>query len=415
MKDGTNRMENGGGIERRAPRKRGVVLFAVLAAIMALALMAATVATFQIASLRIAGQLLRSVEALYAADAGAQYVITRIEQDLASGVLALTAEVENVSYAAPAGMSFDTVTRLTRTSIPGVYWYRVTGHATEARCTLELVAKRLSALQMGFFGDESFEMKATGAIYSYDSSRDSSPTPEESTGQAYAGCNGTFTTHQDTMIDGSFMLGEAEDGEAGDWSELPAGSAMVTGEPAIPGDRVDPDPLGVVSGALAAEFAAAAVSNDNASVGITFPQYKLQLNNGQSLTLSSGTYYVGSIVLMNGSFLNVDASSGPVKIYLTGKCEAKEGSSINMTGVPSDFMLFSNSTKSVILKNSGSFSGVVYAPLATVQVMNSGDFYGLAWGNELELKNSGSIYMDIDAMSGFGSHHMAVTSWKELR
>ncbi|MDA1082138.1 MAG: hypothetical protein O2973_10765 [Gemmatimonadetes bacterium] len=397
----------------------GVVLLTVLMSVAALAVLGGTIAVLSSIDIKTTGFFKRSVDAYYQAEAGVHYVRTRIEADLKTNGLALSAPVETVTYTAPATMQFGDVTQLLRTSDTNSYYYEVTGTSLTSRCKVGVVFRRRSAFEMGLFGDKEIEMKAYGNVYSYYSDEITTPGPSDSTGEAYIGSNEEVLTGQDTLIDGSFQVGEDTSGAQGIWKETPPGGSIIEGDAALPADRVDPDPLGALSGDLANDFAyyslATNNNNDSASPPITSPQYKIALNNGVSMTLSAGNYYVADINLKNGATLNIDSTSGPVTIYLTGAMEAKEGSSINFTGNPPDFRIFSNSTDSIILKNGGDFKGVIYAPYADVHILNSGDLYGLIWAGEIEVKNSGSLYIDLSAMQGFPSSSIVFLSWKEIR
>jgi len=401
--------------------RRGVVLLAVLAAFTALALLAGVVATLSIADIRASAHFKRAIEAFYAADGGVQYVKSLIQADLAGGTLTLQNPIETVNYTAPANMSFDPVSRLVRTANTNVYYFSVTGREVTSKCTIEVTFRRASMFEMMLFGDEEVDLKAYGNVYSYDSSRISNPTPADSTGDALVAGNEVFFSHQDTLIDGSFMLGEDLSGNPGAWGETPTGGSIINGEAAVPSERINPDPLGADGGSLAADFLYYSddANNDNsmASPPIVSPQNRILLKSQQcpTVVLSSGNYYVSSITLGNGTTLQIDSSSGPVNIYLMGPMEAKEGSSINFAGDPTDFSIFSISTGDIILKHSGSFKGVLYAPYADVQVRNSGDFYGICWGGSIALKNSGDVYLDLAARRKVPSNSIIIVSWKEAR
>jgi hypothetical protein len=67
------------------------------------------------------------------------------------------------------------------------------------------------------------------------------------------------------------------------------------------------------------------------------------------------------------------------------------------------------------MKHDGDFSGLVYAPYASIVVKNSGDFMGVAWGEDVEIKNSGNFYIDIALRQNFLLDTINMLSWKELR
>jgi hypothetical protein len=407
---------------RKLRRLRGVVLFAVMSTVAALGILAGTLAVLARTDLRIAAHFLRGISAFYAADAGVNHVLARLQADLATGTVALSGPSVNVNYTAPQGYTFDPVRTLTCTSDTNNYLFRVTGRAATSRDTLEVVCRQSSVFEMGVFGGLSIDGKNSGGIYTYDSAWTSSPTPADSRGGAVVGSNGDgngaspdVRTYQNTYIDGTFLLGQSVGGTSATWGETPSGGSALTGGAPVPSDRIDPDPLGVVSGNLAAEFVYYSVSSHNSNSSVSPPiNNDLNIKNKDVVTLTTGNYYIRNLTIMEGGTLTIVPSSGPVNIYLTGQLEAKNSCTINFTGDPPDLNIYSNSDKPIILKNSGAFRGTVYAPLAAVQINNGGDFYGIVWGKTLDIKNSGNIYVDTSAMRKHLSNRILLVSWKEL-
>jgi len=121
------------------------------------------------------------------------------------------------------------------------------------------------------------------------------------------------------------------------------------------------------------------------------------------------------VTLNNGANLNIDTSAGPVNIYMTGGLEAKNGSGLNVTGLPTDFAIYSNSSSSLIFKHGSTFKGLVYAPLATIEMKNSADVYGALWGNTVDIKNSGELYYDVALKDALFSKDMQISAWENVR
>ena len=207
----------------RLIQMRGIVLMAVLAVITALALLAGTIAVVAVRDIRITAQFKQSIDALHTADAAVHVVKTLIEDELASGALVLDSATENVNYQPPNNLTFDPVEELIQTADTNAYFFRVTGRAGTARTTIEAVFRPDSAFDLGLFGDEQVDLKAYGNVYTYNSTTTPNPDPEDSLGGAEIGSNGDYLTHQDTFIDGSFMIGESAAGVDGSWSEMPIG------------------------------------------------------------------------------------------------------------------------------------------------------------------------------------------------
>jgi len=321
--------------------EKGFVLPLGLMFLAIISILGTTAVVVTTTDLKIGSNYKTSVQAFYDADAGGQYVIAKIEDGLANDTLTL-ADGEVLSCTTPAGFSFDTITALTQVGTSSNYSFQVTGHSSNANSTIEVVIVRDPTFRYGAFGDEKLDMKSNGSVYSYDSSVTTNPVPTDSTGEGDVGSNGEVIVHEATYIDGNVGLGDDGSGDEADYT--------LTGVPIITGDstdvpRVDPDPLGVIGGDLADDFATYSVTNNNADVGIA--GNTISLNNGDSLTLTAGNYYLTSVELKAGSTLNIDSSGGDVNIYLTGGLDAKAGSNVNVTGDPTDFSVFSNATDNI--------------------------------------------------------------------
>jgi hypothetical protein len=392
-----------------------MVLFAVMATLAGLTLLAGTVFTVIATDIGITGNYKTGSEAFYQADAGSAYVRDRIGRALAAGTLVLDGQNKVVNIPPAAGYTFDPVTNLLCMGNTNIYMFRVTGRRQSSQATLEVTVRRKPLLAFGVFGNELIDGKATGKFMSYDARLTPNPTPADSTGEVDIGSNEDVTTYSGTLVDGNLVLGQDTAGIQGLWN-APGQGQIVTGEAELQMDRIDPDPLGAVSGSLAAEFAAVAVSNNNALASPPIPANgRVRLGNGDTLTLTSGNYYLAELDLGNGASLVIDATAGPVNIYLTGAADLKNGSSVNITGMPTDLSLYANSSAGVRLFNNGDFKGTVYAPLATVEIKNTGNFYGLAWGRVADIKNSGEIYVDMNTVYKRISNEIKLVNWKDVR
>ena len=398
----------------RPGRKAGMALFGVLATLTGLALLSSTVFLLTSTDIGIAANHRREIESFYQADAAVHYVRSRIEADLAAGRITLSNANEQVSYYPPAGMDFDPVTNLMRTADGRAFFYRVTGRSRTARSTIEVTFYRTPKLGFGVFGDQLVDMKAYGNVYSYYSSRTPTPIPTDSTGEADSGGNNDFITHVGTYLDGSLVLGEDEYGNPAIWYD-PGSGSVVTGDGGVTMDHVISDPLGAIGGPLAVKFAEAAFTNNNANAIPAITSDKINLGAGQTMTLPTGNYYLSGIELNNSATLTIDASAGPVNIYLTGGANFKNGCSVNIIGQPPDFSLYSNSSATLLLYNSSSFKGLIYAPYADIQIDNSGNFYGVVWGDEVELKNSGDCFIDMTLINRLVGDDITLFTWKEVR
>ncbi|MFZ5995517.1 MAG: DUF7305 domain-containing protein [Thermodesulfobacteriota bacterium] len=400
--------------------ERGIVLITALLFLMVLTVLGTTAIMISSTDIQIGGNYKTGKQAFYDAEAGIQYAIKSIENGLAAETLSLTGSSVAVNYTAPSGFSFDPITTLTQVGSTGNYSFQATGHAANnTSSTIEVVIERETLLNYGIFGDDEIDMKNSGAAYSYDSSVTPNPTPADSTGEADIGSNEHVITHNGTIVDGDIALGEDESGNDAVYEEHGGSPGpTVTGVEGVDVDRVNPDPLGAIGGDLAATFTAVSSgSNDNAWGGIT--GNVISLGNGDTMILYGKTggadYYLTDITLHNGATLNVDATAGPVNIYLTGGLDAKNGSAINITGAPPDFTIYSNSTDKIDFKHGSTFKGTVYAPYADIDMKNSSEVYGILWGRTVDIKNSGQFFFDTSLKDKFASNDISIVSWREVR
>jgi len=404
--------------QARSGSRNGSILFVMMAALAALATIASTAYLVTRMDLKISGNYKDSAAAFNNADAGVQYVKSQLENAVAAGTIAWgTSSNLSVNVSAPSGYQFDSVTSLRRLANTNAYLYTVTGRFRDARTMIEAVVYRVPFLQYGVFGNTVVDMKSNGSVYSYYSSEISAPVAADSDGRGDTASNTEVITHNDTLIDGTLALGESSYGDPAVWHST--GTPKISGEEGLEVNHIDSDPLGAIGGQVATEIVAAESSNNNAGVTpeITSPQYQINLGNSDTMTLTAGTYYVEDITLGNGAILDVDASSGPVKIYLggNGSIEAKMGSTINITGAPTDFFIYSDTTGSIILKNSGHLEGLIYAPYGRIEIKNSGDFFGVAWADEIDIKNSGELFVDRSLTDSLLSDKLTLASWLNVR
>lgn len=367
----------------------------------------------------IAGNIKAQKIAFYDAEAGVNWALARLEADLADGEdLSSIDPSADTDYDAPAGFSF--VIERDEFTGTGPYTFTSTGAGpNNAAAVIKITFERESALNYGVFGDEEIEIKNSANIYSYNHNTTPDPTPSDSTGEADIGSNHELEIKSDAFIDGDAALGD--DGAGTEATiEIKTG-ATITGDSGVDVDRIDPDPLGVVGGEYATKFTTYSSSNDNnlaSSPDDDLSDNEIYLDGGESMTLNGqsggANYYLEEINLKNNATLSIDASAGPVNVFLTGKLEAKSGSNINISGAPSDFSIYSNSTDNVEFKNSSAFKGFIYAPYAEVEMKNSSKVYGAIWGKEVETKSSANIYFDTSLKDKIPSNDLSLVAWRDV-
>jgi hypothetical protein len=124
----------------------------------------------------------------------------------------------------------------------------------------------------------------------------------------------------------------------------------------------------------------------------------VSLTNGQSLTLNSGNYSATSMYLEGTSVLNVNATNGPVNLYMSGEwfCDSfPAGGAINFTStIPNNFHIYATTSDPVYFRSGTIVYCVVDAPLSTVQVTYGGALYGSVIANTLFSDVGAAIHYD---------------------
>ena len=202
--------------------------------------------------------------------------------------------------------------------------------------------------------------------------------------------NGDICSCQDIDVFGSVEIhGDAMYGEG--YGFYPRGGAYeVWGVIADHGCNVPP---------FEADFAAAAVDNDNATIGTTVPRgqdpfrghpWNLRIGGRDSLTLAGGTYYFTSASLTGQGTLNI---AGPTTIFVTGPADFRGGGIFNSSENPSDLVIYC-SDPTVKLRGTSGFYGALIAPNSDVKLVGTSDFYGTLLGRTLDANGDTEIHVD---------------------
>ena len=148
------------------------------------------------------------------------------------------------------------------------------------------------------------------------------------------------------------------------------------------------------------------------TVGLPCSQ-KLELKNGDTFTLiqTSSPYCYAEVLVENSSTLEV---SGNVMLY-TGKLVVKNSALVNYseTSNPAQLIVQVTSTHHVLVDNSATFVGAIYAPHAEVDIKNSAILYGAIVAEEVDADNSARIHYD-EALADQSTPPYTVTlrSWR---
>ena len=437
---------------------KGAVLITGLMFLLLISVLATTAYLLSTTDVFISENYKLTEQAFNDAEAGVQYGIAKLERALESGMILPTNGSVNIpGSAAPSDFSFTLSPLTIDATASNLYHLTAVGAASKgATSQIDVTLKRSPAISFGAFGDEIVDSKNSALYYSYNSNVVPNPTPLDSTGECDVGSNGTVSVKMGTTVDGDVLLGN--DGTA-DASYAVTGVPIVSGDEGVTIGRVDPDPLNVDSAAYRSEFDTAAIvaNNDNADIiPLTAITGTTISNPSSTVTIPSqaggSTYYLEGLQLGNSDILNVDASNGPITIYIRGTLvtnnssqinilnatssydvtikltedpssplstldkivDLKNNSSLNVTGSPTSFSIMTDSDAKVDFHNSSDVKGLVYAPNANVIMHNSSSVYGAVWANDLDGKNSSVLYYDEALKDKYLSNNVNIVSWKKV-
>ena len=162
--------------------------------------------------------------------------------------------------------------------------------------------------------------------------------------------------------------------------------------------------------------------NDNELITITTEEGTTPYTGGPDvslasttvLTLPGGTFYFTSITLAGQSSINVTGAS---TVYIDGGAVDVDitGQGIMNSGLPTNLIIYYTGTN-IKLAGQASFSGAIYAPLATVTMSGQADIYGsIVCGSSID-SGQAAIHYDenlADVMPPFVVNK--VTSWQEVQ
>jgi len=420
---------------------RGAALVIALMFLAILALVGSTAVVLTSTDIQIGANYKASTEAFHDADAGVNYALAKMEAGLKASPATFNMptvigdptdpsdpnSVSLAAFTAPSGFGFSYQAPGLTMLATNLYTFTTDGTGTNnSTATITVTFKRESAITYAAFGDKKLDTKHGGTTLSYNS-QSSDPTKNNPSGPSFqttheadVGSNDWLVTHNGASIDGSGVFGEKLDGSA-TTNSIHGGTSFYDTTPVNAG-RVDPDPLGVNSGG---EYDPSTYSGAGDNDNLTHASPLIagnSISTKSTVTLTGkpggSNFYLTSVELKSGATLTINTLAGEVNIFLTGPFDAKNGSSIVLTPNPLDttkFSIYSNSTSKIDLKHSSTFTGLIYAPYAPIDVKNSAAAYGAIWGSNVDIKNSGTLYFDSALRDKYLSGDLTKTTWRDVR
>lgn len=365
--------------------------------------------------LQSAGYDISNAKALWLAESGVQIVVYNFKT--------------NSSYrASPTSLSGNlsggTYTVLQPVS-DGKGGYNVTSIGTSGGISRKVTCnvKSGSVFNYAGFGSSSVTMSGDTLIDSYDSSLG------QYNVNGNIGYNGDVGGNSDiTITKGSPTInGNASTGPSGTFTDpthqYVYGTVSHTNNVSLPTVTVPSSLTGLVSGG------AIVLGKKDNDITLNSGDYKfstIDLSGIRTLTINATTapvniYLTGnntSISIANSAQILIPATNTqPVTFYTDGSTSVSGNGVVNNTYIPSNFLLYSPSSKDITVSNGGSFYGAIYAPSASLTVSGAAVIYGSAIAGSLTLSGSGAIHYDKAlanvSVSGSTSAY-SVKSWREV-
>lgn len=145
------------------------------------------------------------------------------------------------------------------------------------------------------------------------------------------------------------------------------------------------------------QFGTISLNTGNVSFSTNYSSYRtagITVNNGYTLTLVPGDYWVnGSLQINNGAVMI--AGSGLVRLFVSGNVEINNGSTINSAGIAKNLLLYAGSNLSL---NQGTVRAAAYTP-GQATFNNNSTLTGALTGRTVQLNNGsiiGATVNDVD-------------------
>jgi hypothetical protein len=220
-----------------------------------------------------------------------------------------------------------------------------------------------------------------------------------------------------SFASGDRIYGDASPGPGGVLTGL-GGNSFVTGSTAPASQPVSLPPVQVPS--LPAQGAKSVNKADSlASRTLTPGSYhftSLTLNNSSTFTIKGpATVVLDGLTTKSGSNLKIDATAGPVNIYITGATTLSSNMTVTSTApTAKSVSLNFSSSLPVTLTPNATYIGVINAPLATLTVSSNWVNYGALSANQLILNSNVNLHYDesLGTPRGQSALTVAVRQWQ---
>ena len=229
-----------------------------------------------------------------------------------------------------------------------------------------LVRQSQSLFQDGVFGRDSIQMSGNGYTDAYDSSKGAYG-PSNRTNDGNIRSNGGVALSGNATIGGNAVPGPGQ-------KVTMAGNAKVTGS--------------TTPAAAPAAYAPVTVPGGATNLGT------LSLSGNKKRTLTAGTYVVSSISITGNAKLIINASGGPVNLYVTGAISVAGNGIANSTNLPQNLMIYQSGSNGISFSGNADFYGTLYAPESPLAISGNGNMYGAFVASSLQNSGNGGVHFD---------------------
>ena len=152
----------------------------------------------------------------------------------------------------------------------------------------------------------------------------------------------------------------------------------------------------------------------------TYGYDNLSLGKGSQLTVSGpATIVVKDFLCGPSSTLKIDATAGPVTIYVQGDFLPASGfSAVPVPGSPAAVAFMIEGTKDIVFPNDSKVRGAYYAPNANVVFTNTNEVWGAIAANRIDMSSATRFHYDESLAeywtkdSGAGNDPLQLLSWR---
>jgi predicted acyltransferase (DUF342 family) len=309
----------------------------------------------------------------------------------------------------------------------GVFALTATGTENSDRTRVEMLVRRQngSFWQWGAFGDEGLTMDQNASVDSYDSSLgiyedqdvNGSGANKYASSDGDVGSNGDITLKQNTTVYGDAAAG-------------PTSTTTVDTNSTVTGSTT-PSPDLVALPALT--FPTPVSSGDwTTSGGESLPAgthaYDTLEVNGTLTITGPAVVVVTNMTLRSNSLIEVDATGGPVELWVENDFVMNSNSEIRSQDLdPADIEVYLNSDNvldpntnvtvaTIELNSNTKLYGTIYAPNARIEIDSNFQLYGAIVARHVHMDSYSKVHYDesLANTGGTGSNSFETLCWRVI-